>query len=114
MNTHQMKLQPFPYLAMHRGDKTVEMRLFDEKRQTIAVGDTLVFTQTETGETLTVQVVALRRYADFEALYASEAHTTLGYAPHEVAHPSDMSQYYPPEEIQRYGVLAIEIRRISQ
>ena len=65
-------------------------------------------------KTLTVEVVGLRRYASFEELYAHEAHTTLGYAMDEAAHPSDMSQYYDTTEIERYGVLAIEIRRISQ
>ena len=114
MSIHQMKLKPSPFSAMKSGLKTVEMRLFDEKRQSIAVGDHIVFTQTQTGETLTVLVVGLRRYASFEALYQNEAHTTLGYTEGEVAHPSDMSQYYDPEETQRYGVLAIEIRRLSQ
>ena len=109
-----MKLQPSPFAAMKSGLKTIEMRLFDEKRQNISIGDTIVFTQLMTGETLHTEVVALRRYANFEELYAHEAHTTLGYALGEVALPSDMSQYYNTNEIERYGVLAIEIRRISQ
>ncbi len=114
MTTYEMKLKPAPFAAMKSGLKTVEMRLFDEKRQLIAVGDRIQFFQTETHEPLTVEVIALRRYASFEELYAHEAHTTLGYAEGEMAHPSDMSQYYDIDEIERYGVLAIEIRRISQ
>lgn len=113
MNTHEMKLKPSPFSAMKSGLKTIEMRLFDEKRQAIAIGDEIIFTQTETGEMLKTCVISLRRYSNFEDLYAHEAHSTLGYAPHEVAHPSDMSQYYDMSETERYGVLAIEIRRIS-
>ncbi len=114
MPIHQMKLKPVPFSAMKSGLKTIEMRLYDEKRQSISVGDRIIFTQTETDETLEVAVVALRRYASFEELYSHEAHTTLGYAQGAPAHPADMSQYYDTAEIDRYGVLAIEIRRISQ
>ena len=114
MPIHQMKLKPIPFAAIESGAKTVEMRLYDEKRQSISVGDRIIFAQTETDETLEVAVVALRRYASFEELYMHEAHSALGYAQGDAALPSDMSQYYDTAEIDRYGVLAIEIRRISQ
>ncbi len=108
-----MKLKPIPFAAIESGAKTVEMRLYDLKRQEIAVGDRIVFAHTETHDTVEVTVKALRRYTSFEELYAYEAHTALGYAEGAPAHPSDMNQYYDTAEIERYGVLAIEIRRIS-
>ena len=48
---HSMKLKPLPFAAIQSGKKVLELRLNDEKRQKIKIGDTIVFTQTETGET---------------------------------------------------------------
>ena len=56
---HQMKLRPVPFSQIRDGIKTVELRLHDEKRRLIRPGDRITFTQTETGETLTVRVTAL-------------------------------------------------------
>ena len=53
---HQMKLRPVPFSQIRDGIKTVELRLHDEKRRLIRPGDRITFTQTETGETLTVRV----------------------------------------------------------
>ena len=38
-----MKLQPKPFAAIKNGTKTIEMRLWDEKRKHITVGDTIEF-----------------------------------------------------------------------
>ena len=42
-----MKLNPKPYKMIKDGQKTVEMRLYDEKRQAISVGDIITFQNTE-------------------------------------------------------------------
>ncbi len=110
---HQMKLRPAPFAAIQSGHKTVELRLNDGKRQKIKIGDTIVFTQTETGEQLHAEVIGLRRYPDFEAMYAAEDPLTMGYSEGETADPKDMSQYYTEDEIKRYGTLAIEILKIE-
>ena len=44
---HFMKLDPQPFESIKSGEKTIELRLFDEKRQLINVGDTIVFTDTQ-------------------------------------------------------------------
>ena len=110
---HSMKLKPAPFAAIQSGHKTLELRLNDEKRQKIKVGDTIVFTQTETGETLRAVVLDIRKYPDFEAMYAVENPLAMGYAEGETADPKDMSQYYMEDEIKRYGTLAIEIKKIE-
>ncbi|MBE6586653.1 MAG: ASCH domain-containing protein [Ruminococcaceae bacterium] len=110
---HQMKLRPEPFTAIQSGQKTLELRLYDEKRQKIKIGDTIVFTQTETGEQLHVEVIGLRRYPDYEAMYAVEDPIAMGYNEGETADPKDMSQYYTEDEIKRYGTVAIEIRKID-
>lgn len=113
-DTHHMKLHPAPFAAIQSGRKTVELRLNDEKRQRIKVGDSIVFTQTETGEIIRAVVLDIRKYPDFDAMYQAEDSLTMGYDEGDVADPRDMSQYYNDDEIRRYGTLAIEIRRIEQ
>ena len=108
---HCMKLQPAPFLAIAAGQKTIEMRLYDQKRAAIRIGDQIEFTQAQSGERLTVTVTGLYRYPDFEELYRHHDASSLGYAPDEPAHPADMAQYYPACEIAAHGVLAIEIAR---
>ena len=40
---HKMKLNESPFNRMKKGTKTIEFRLFDEKRQKIKVGDKIEF-----------------------------------------------------------------------
>ena len=57
--THEMKLLPQYFEAVKSGRKTVEMRLYDKKRQSIRSGDKITFTNTENGEKITVTVTGL-------------------------------------------------------
>ena len=111
---HHMKLNPTPFEQIKRGAKTIELRLFDEKRQKIKEGDTIVFSNTDTGETLYTTVLRLHRFDTFAALYQALPLLSCGYTKETVAsaHPSDMEQYYSAEEQQRYGVVGIELSLI--
>lgn len=51
---HSMKLKPNPFEAIRDGTKRFEMRSMDEKRKLVKPGDTIVFTNTEANERLTV------------------------------------------------------------
>lgn len=107
-----MNLQNSPFLNIKRGAKTIEMRLFDEKRQLLKVGDTIEFTNVVTSEKLNVKVIGLHKFKNFEDLYSHFDKSQLGYLEIENANPSDMKQYYRDEDIAKYGVLGIEIKRI--
>ena len=106
-----MKLNPPPFAMIKSGKKTIELRLFDEKRQKIKVGDKIVFTNTNTGEILDTTVVKLHRFNSFEELYKSLPLLKCGYTEENIdkAKPSDMEQYYSVEEQKKYGVVGIEL-----
>jgi ASC-1-like (ASCH) protein len=108
---HHMKLQPSPFEKIKSGEKTIELRLFDEKRQQIKEGDQIVFSQTDTGEILMTRVLKLHRFDTFEALYSNLPLLKCGYtlADVEQADSSDMEQYYSAEEQREYGVVGIEL-----
>ncbi len=108
---HNMKLKPQPFALMKQGKKTVELRLYDEKRKGIAVGDLITFTQTETGELLRMVVTGVHRFIDFFELYKKFDKISLGYTENEQASAEDMYAYYPREEIVKYGVVALSVKR---
>ena len=114
--THYLKLNPIPFSQIESGIKTIELRLYDEKRQKIAVGDTLIFThRNDEKKTITVKVTALHRFENFEKLYACLPLTKCGYSKENAksASSSDMAQYYTPEDEKQFGVVGIEFTFLS-
>lgn len=113
---HDMKLNPEPFEMIKSGMKTIELRLFDEKRQRIKVGDRIIFTQTVTGEKLSIKVEKLHRFDSFDELYKSLPLLKCGYTEQTVtdARPSDMEEYYSAEEQKKYGVVGIEVSRLNE
>ena len=99
-----------PFEAMKNGGKDIEMRLFDEKRKALQVGDVLEFTSLDTGEKLSRKIIALAPFDNFETLYASFPKERLGYKANEAASPSDMLRYYSQDRIEKYGPLAIFLK----
>ena len=109
---HHLNLHSGPFEMIQSGRKTIELRLYDDKRQLISVGDTLVFTHSDDPtRTLTARVTTLHRFPDFAALYAALPLDQCGYLPEEVstASPEDMNVYYSVEKQALYGVVGIEI-----
>ncbi len=111
---HEMSLRPGPFGKIADGSKRYELRLLDEKRRLIAVGDTITFTCAADERSVTVRVVSLHPFENFAALYAALPLNECGYteASAKTADPRDMEQYYPPEKQSQYGVLAIGVERI--
>ena len=71
MTTHQLKLATEPFSAIISGNKTIESRLYDAKRQKIQIGDRIIFTNRDNSEqTVTAEVVGLLRYATFRDLFS--------------------------------------------
>ncbi len=104
-----MKLQPEPFQKFKSGEKTIELRLNDEKRQKISLGDTIVFSCKE--EKLKTNVLDLHLFPNFDTLYNSLPLDKCGYSTKELssASPEDMLKYYSKEAQEKFGVLGIEL-----
>ena len=112
---HNMKLQTKPFEAIAGSSKTIELRLLDEKRQQVRVGDEIEFTElSESKRKVLTKVIALHRYPSFKELYKDLPLEKCGYSEDEIenASPEDMDTYYSSEEQKKYGVVGIEIELI--
>lgn len=107
-----MKLHPTPFEMIKSGEKTIELRLYDEKRQQVKTGDNIIFTNTATGEILNTTILKLHQFDTFDELYNSLPLLKCGYTTENVekANPADMEQYYSKEEQEKYGIVGIELR----
>lgn len=109
---HQMKLHRQPFDMIAAGHKTIELRLYDEKRQLIQVGDVICFTCSDDPKlSFSRTVVALHRFPSFAELYRTLPLDKCGYLPEELdsASPADMDVYYSTEKQKKYGVVGIEL-----
>ena len=107
---HKMKLYHDSFVKIKEQTKSIEMRLFDEKRLSISVGDTIIFSDTSNNEKIECLVSNIYRYPSFEELYRQHDKVSIGYNKDEIANPKDMLAYYSKEMIEQYGVVAIEIQ----
>ena len=108
---HEMKLQPEYYNFILNGTKRIEIRLFDEKRQQIKIGDTIKFLkEPELNESFKARVVGLLRYNSFEDMFKDFDISVLSdksMTKEELI--SVLEQFYTKEKQEQYGVLRIRI-----
>lgn len=107
---HKMNLNNNPFNSIKKGSKTIEMRLYDEKRRLINVGDMIEFNNRLTNEKISVEVIKLHLFNNFAELYKQFDKISLGYKENEFANSCDMKKYYSKEEQDKYGVVGIEIK----
>ena len=111
-----MRLKSEPFQKIASGEKTVELRLFDDKRRGLNIGDDIIFTNlSDDSEKLAVRITALYRYGSFEDLFAEISPARCGNLNGETIEEAaaGMRKYYSVEQIHDYGVLGIKIELIS-
>lgn len=112
MTTHTMRLKQ-PYFSMIvLGEKTYEIRLYDEKRRQIQPGDKIVFSHTyNDGRTseVSTNVVGLVRAQTFSDLFDLIPVGKCGFSTKDDA-ISTMEKFYDKAAQKKYGVLAIAIK----
>ena len=111
---HEMKLQPEYFNFILNGTKRIEIRLYDEKRQQIKIGDTIKFLkEPELKESFNARVVGLLRYNSFEEMFKDFDISILSdksMTKEELI--SVLEQFYTKDKQEKYGVLGIRIEFI--
>ena len=109
---HVMNLHPSPFFKMKNGMKTIELRLYDEKRRKVVPGDTIRFYNSENAnESILTEVLELYVFNTFEELYKALPLSACGYTETDIGRASakDMDAYYSPERQKQFGVVGIRI-----
>lgn len=109
---HLMNLHSAPFEKIRSGKKTIELRLYDEKRRLISIGDEIEFvSSSDSTQSLNCRVIALHKFSSFEELYNNLPLLKCGYTENDIstASPDDMDLYYSKENQNKYGVIGIEI-----
>lgn len=111
---HEMRLHNVPFELIKKGTKNVELRLYDEKRRLLKVGDIIEFINRTTSETIIVEVLELCIYKSFEELYKHFDKIAMGYSKDAIVDYRDMEIYYSKEEQENFGVVAIKIKLLNK
>ena len=107
---HQMKLNDDPFERIKNGTKTIEFRLYDEKRRKVKIGDKIEFSQLpDSQEKILVDVLDLYTEPSFEELFEKL------YEDKELAKQKANAMYeiYSPENEKKYGVVGIKIKLVD-
>ena len=107
---HQMKLNKEPFERIKNGTKTIEFRLYDEKRRKVKIGDKIEFSKLpDLQEKILVDVLDLYTEPSFEKLFEKL------YEDKELAKQKANAMYeiYSSENEKKYGVVGIKIKLVD-
>lgn len=112
---HNLNLKEVYFNLVKDKIKTFEVRLFDEKRKLINVGDTIIFTcGDDKNPTLETRVVSLLQFESFEKMASYIPSRLIGFENCTINQIIDTyHKFYTPEQEKFYGVLAIEVQVIE-
>ncbi len=109
-----MKLNAIPFTKIMNGSKVIESRLLDEKRQGIAIGDTIKFSKSDDDtQEVYVKTIALYKQPTFAELFASFPPAEFGGESRE-ALLEEIHQFYTLNDEARYGVVGIRLELIRK
>ena len=108
-----MQLQDKPFRQIKSGEKDIELRLFDEKRQKIKTGDIITFSNKETKEIVTCGVVRITRAVIFSELFEGSITKERAGFGREDDIDELMSGYYSSDKIAQYGAVGIVIKLVK-
>ncbi|MFI3242273.1 MAG: ASCH domain-containing protein [Alphaproteobacteria bacterium] len=106
-----MKVDEKYFNLLKGGKKTIELRLFDEKRALIKVGDVLEFSNiSDEKDCFKAVVVKLHKAESFAHLCNIIDISKAGFDTKEEL-LKVLEEFYPLEKQKKYGVVGIEIKK---
>lgn len=107
-----MNLQPKYFDFIKDGTKRIELRLYDEKRQSIQLGDIIEFAKSE-DEKFKAEVIGLLRYDSFADLFEDFDISILADASMTKQELLEvLGEFYPEEKQAKFGVIGIRIKLV--
>ena len=112
MKIHEMNLQPKYFDFIKGGTKRIELRLYDEKRQSIQLGDIIECAKSD-DEKFKAEVVGLLRYNSFADLFEDFDISILADSSMTKQELLEvLGEFYSEEKQAEFGVIGIRIKLI--
>jgi len=110
----EFRLDRIYFEMIRRREKCVEVRLNDEKRQKLNVGDILTFTcRGNLDEKIVTKVISIQYYKDFEEMIMFEPKKDIGFPMKSMEEILAIyNDIYSKDEQSLYNVVAIRFERI--
>ncbi|MUV37810.1 hypothetical protein JNUCC1_01616 [Lentibacillus sp. JNUCC-1] len=112
---HRMGLYDTPFNSIKSGRKKVEVRLNDEKRRQLKVGNTITFTHIpNSSKKLTVKVTELVAYPTFREMYEDIPASDLDATGCSIDEMVEQTyEIYTSEQEHEWGTLAIGVEMVK-
>ncbi|QAT38822.1 ASCH domain-containing protein [Clostridium sp. JN-9] len=109
---HKMRLKSEEFYNIKYNNKIMEVRLNDEKRKKIKVGDKIIFYRLpELGEFIFVTVEEIYKFMTFKQLYNMFPLHYFGYNNQNINEILNrIYSIYSPEQEEKNGVIAIKFK----
>jgi ASC-1-like (ASCH) protein len=109
-----MKMKEEFFDKVKSGQKIYEVRLYDEKRQKICIGDTIIFKKMpDLIDGVVTKVVDVKRFENFEQMAQTLSIASLGF---EKKNATQVSRFYRTiygkEDEKKYGVVVFKLELV--
>ncbi|MFA6963777.1 MAG: ASCH domain-containing protein [Patescibacteria group bacterium] len=108
MPDHKMSLQPKYFKKIASGEKSIECRLFDEKRKMIKAGDFIDFENVKSHDIFRVKVTELIYSKTFAELIDQVGVAAVGGSDKQ-NFLAELYEFYTPKQESSLGVVGIKI-----
>ncbi len=111
---HEMKLNSEPFEKIKNGKKDIEVRLYDDKRKLIKIGDRIIFKKLpNTGEELTAEIIGLSIFPSFKVLFSNFDNSRFGHQNLNLDEQlKKIRKIYSENEESKNGVIGIHLKLI--
>lgn len=113
---HEMSLNSAPFEKIKNGKKSIEIRLYDEKRRNVKIGDMIIFIKLpEKTEKIKVEVVGLSIFKSFRDLFSNFEKSKFGHEQNLSVEEqvNKQREHYTEYEEQQYGVIGMHIKLVD-
>lgn len=114
---HEMSLEEEPFEKIKKGEQTIEVRVYDEKRKRVKVGDTIVFSKRPDRKLkFSALVTGLSIFASFRGLFEAFEPSKFGFSGSMTPEEKivRMRRFYSQQEEKANGVVGIHIKALKQ
>ncbi|PID83149.1 RNA-binding protein [Candidatus Campbellbacteria bacterium] len=104
---HKMNLRKIPFKQIENGVKNIELRLNDEKRKNLKIGDEIIFILENSEKKLTKKVKELIVKDKFSEIFLEKfRQKEAGFLENDDV-DEQMEKYYSKQNIKKFGVVGI-------